>query len=54
MLRLLGVRPSRLLIALGGIGVLAVGLVVHRPDLMVLGGLLTGWSAVMLVASRRR
>jgi len=54
MLRLFGIRPNRLLIALAGIGVVAIGLVVHRPDLMALGGLLAVWSAVMLVASRRR
>jgi hypothetical protein len=54
MLRLLGIRPNRLLVALAGIGVLAIGLVVHRTDLMALGGLLTVWPAVTLVASRRR
>jgi len=54
MLRLFGIRPNRLLIALAGIAALAIGLVVHGTDLMVLGGLLTVWSAVTFVASRRR
>jgi hypothetical protein len=54
MLRLFGIRPNRLLIALAGIGVLVIGLVVHGPGLMALSGLLIVWAAVTLVASRRR
>jgi hypothetical protein len=54
MLRLFGIRPNRLLIALAGIGVLAAGLAVHGPALMALGGLLIVWAAVTLAASRRR
>ncbi len=34
MLRLFGIRPHPLLIALAGIGVLVAGLVVHGPVLM--------------------
>lgn len=54
MLRLLGIRPNRLLIALAGIGVLAIGLVVHGPGLMAVGGLLIVSAAVTLAARRRR
>jgi hypothetical protein len=54
MLRLFGIRPNRLLIALAGIGVLAIGLAKHGPELMVVGGLLIAWAAVTLVASRWR
>lgn len=54
MLHLFGIRPNRLLIALAGIGLLVAGLVVHGPGLMTFGGLLIVWSAITLVASRRR
>ncbi len=54
MLRLFGIRPNRLLIAFAGVGVLVIGLVVHGPGLMALGGLLIVWAAVTLVTSRRR
>jgi hypothetical protein len=54
MLRLLGIRPSRLLIALGGIVFLVIGLVVHGPVLMALGGLAIVWAAVALLVSRVR
>ena len=40
MLRLFGIRPNRLLIALAGVDVLVAGLVVHGPGLMAIGGLL--------------
>ena len=39
MLRLFGIRPNRLLIALAGVGALVAGLVVHGPGLMAIGGL---------------
>jgi hypothetical protein len=54
LLRLFGIRPGRLVIALAGIGALAGGLVVHGPVLMVLGGLLIVSSAVRLLAGRRQ
>jgi hypothetical protein len=54
MLRLFGIRPNRLLITLAGIGALVVGLAVHGPVLMAIGGLLIVWEAVALVTSRRR
>jgi hypothetical protein len=53
MLRLFGIRPNRLLIALVGIAALAIGLVIHGPGLIVIGGVLIVWAAVTL-ASRRR
>ncbi len=53
MLRLLGIRPNRLLIAVAGIGVLVLGLVVHGPGLMAAGGLLIVSAAVAFAASRR-
>jgi hypothetical protein len=54
MLRLFGIRPNRLLIALAGMGVLVAGLAMHGPILIALGGLVIVWAAVTLVASRRR
>ena len=54
MLRLFGIRPNRLLIALAGIAALTIGLVIHGPGLMVIGGVLIVWAAVTLAASRRR
>ena len=54
MLRLFGIRPHPLFIAVAGIGVLVAGLVVHGPVLMVYGGVLIAWAAVTLVAGRRR
>lgn len=54
MLRLLGIRLNRLLIALAGICALAAGLAVHRLVLMAIGGLLVAWGAVTLIDSRRR
>jgi hypothetical protein len=54
MLRLFGIGPNRLLIAVAGVGVLAAGLVAHGPGLTAVGGLLIVWTAVTLVASRRR
>ncbi len=53
MLRLFGIRPNRLLIAVAGIGALAAGLVVHGPVLMAIGGLLIVSAAVAFAASRR-
>lgn len=54
MLRLFGIGPHRLLVAIAGAGVLMTGLVVHGPGLMALGGLTIVWAAVRLVAGRRR
>lgn len=51
MLRLFGIRPNRLLIALAGVGVLVAGLIVHGPGLIALGGLLIVWAAVTLGSS---
>jgi hypothetical protein len=53
MLRLFGIRPNRLLIAIAGIGVLVAGLAAGGPVLMALGGLLIVWAAVTFAASRR-
>jgi thiosulfate reductase cytochrome b subunit len=54
MLRLFGIRPNRLLLAVAGVGLLAAGLAVHGPVMMALGGLAIVWSAATLVAGRRR
>jgi len=54
MLRLFGIRPNRLLIAVAGIVLLVIGLVVHGPVMMAAGGLAIVWAAVTFVASRRR
>lgn len=54
MLRLFGIRPNRLLIAVAGIGVLAAGLAVHSPVLMALGGLGIVRAVVALAVRRRR
>jgi hypothetical protein len=54
MLRLFGITPNRWLIALAGAAALAAGLVKHGPELMVIGGALLAWTAITLIASRRR
>ncbi|HTX82841.1 MAG TPA: hypothetical protein VME44_11705 [Streptosporangiaceae bacterium] len=54
MLGLFGIRPNRLLLAVAGAGALVVGVVVHGPGLMVIGGLLFVWAAVTFAAGRRR
>ena len=53
MLRLFGIRPNRLLIALAGIAALAIGLVTHGPGLILIGGVLIVWAAVTLATRRR-
>jgi hypothetical protein len=53
MLRLFGIRPNRVLVALAGAAALAVGLVIHGPVLMAAGAILVVYSAVMLIAGRR-
>jgi hypothetical protein len=53
MLRLLGIRPNRVLIGLAGIGALAAGLVVHHLVLIAIGGLLVVWAAVTHWSRRR-
>lgn len=54
MLRLFGIRPNRVFLALGGAAVFAVGLVIHGPFLMALGAILVVYSAVMLICGRQR
>jgi Flp pilus assembly protein TadB len=54
MLGLFGIRPNRLFLAIAGAAALVVGVVVHGPGLMVIGGLLLVWAAVTFAAGRRR
>jgi hypothetical protein len=54
MLRLFGIRPHPLLIAVAGIVLLLIGLAAHGPGLTAFGGLAIVWAAVTLAAARRR
>jgi Flp pilus assembly protein TadB len=54
VLRLLGIRPNRLLIAVGGVAMLVAGVLLHGLNLIVIGGVLIVWAAITFVASRRR